>query len=108
MERSDTPLKANEFHASELAPGRARLVTVDGEDVAVYNVDGTLYATQERCTHAGGPLSRGTLRGRVIECPRHGSRFDVTNGTVMRGPATQALKTYRVVVADGVARVEKA
>ncbi len=107
MGQPNTSAKANEFRVSELAPGKARLVKVDGEGVAVYNVDGTFYATQERCTHAGGPLSQGTLRGRIVECPRHGSRFDVATGAVLRGPATRPVQTYHVVVEGDVARVEK-
>ena len=100
-------LKENEFRTVELTPGQTQLVRLGDENVTVYNVDGAFYATQEECTHAGGPLSEGSLDGRVITCPLHGSRFDVTNGTLVRGPAKRPLKTYRVVVDGPVARVEK-
>lgn len=97
-------LQANELPAAALAPGQVKQVQVDGEKVAVYNVNGAIYATQEQCTHAGGPLSEGTLRENVITCPWHGSCFDVTNGQVKCGPATTALATYRVkVTADKIA-----
>jgi nitrite reductase/ring-hydroxylating ferredoxin subunit len=99
-------LKENEFHANQVGPGRTALVHLDGQPVAIYNVGGTFYATQEICTHAGGPLSQGELEGKVITCPWHGSCFDVTNGAVVCGPATKALKTYRVVVAGEIGQVE--
>jgi len=91
-----TPLGANELLANELAPGQIKRIQVDGEDVAVYNVDGDFFATGEKCTHVGGPLSEGPLEGNVVTCPWHGSCFDVTNGQVMCGPATQPLETYQV------------
>jgi nitrite reductase/ring-hydroxylating ferredoxin subunit len=100
-------LKENEFHASQVGPGQTVLVHLDGQPVAVYNVDGTFYATQEACTHADGPLSQGDLEGQVITCPWHGSCFDVTNGAVVCGPATEAVKTYRVVVAGEIGQVEE-
>lgn len=100
-------LKDNEFLASEVAAGQTTLVRVDDENVAVFNVDGTFFATQEACTHQGGPLSEGTLEGKCITCPIHGSGFDVTTGAVIRGPATQPVKTYRVVIENDTASVEK-
>ncbi len=98
-------LKDNEFRANELVAGQIKLVRVDDESVAVFNVGGTFFATQEACTHQGGPLSEGTLEGNCITCPIHGSRFDVATGAVIRGPATKPLRTYRVEVKDGVASV---
>ncbi|MCL4394313.1 MAG: Rieske 2Fe-2S domain-containing protein [Chloroflexi bacterium] len=99
-------LRANEFRAADLKPGQARLVQVDDESVAVFNVGGTLFATQEECTHMGGPLSDGSLDGEVVTCPLHGSCFNVTTGEVVRGPAKKALKTFRVTVEADTARVE--
>lgn len=100
-------LKNNEFRVSEVAAGQIKLVRVDEESVAVFNIDGSFFATQEACTHQGGPLSEGTLEGTCITCPIHGSRFDVTSGAVVRGPATNALKTYAVDIHDGIASVRK-
>jgi nitrite reductase/ring-hydroxylating ferredoxin subunit len=99
-------LKENEFRAGEIAPGQAKRVALDGEDVAVYNVDGTFYATQDACTHAGGPLSEGSLEGDVITCPWHGSCFNVISGQVVCGPAREPVKTYRVAVEGQIGRVE--
>jgi len=100
-------LQENEFGASDVAAGQIRLVRVDGDNVAVFNVDGTFFATQEACTHQGGPLSEGTVEGKCITCPIHGSRFDVATGAVVRGPATRPLKTYGVEVKDGIASVTR-
>ena len=100
-------LRENEFRASEVTAGQIKLVRVNEENVAVFNVGGAFYATQEACTHQGGPLSEGTLEGNCITCPIHGSRFDVTTGAVVRGPATNPIKTYRVEVKDDIASVAK-
>ncbi|OGO32903.1 MAG: hypothetical protein A2Z16_11810 [Chloroflexi bacterium RBG_16_54_18] len=99
-------LKENEFRASELKPGQAKLLFLKGEPVAVYNVDGEFYATQDACTHAGGPLSEGELEGKLIVCPWHSSCFDVTNGQVMCGPADEPVKTFRVILEGETGRVE--
>lgn len=99
-------LKENEFRTSEIGPGQIKLAHVNGQPVAVYNVDGTFYATQDACTHADGPLSEGDLDGTIITCPWHASCFDVTDGKVVCAPATQPLKTYRVMVEGGIGRVE--
>ncbi len=75
--------------------------TVNGRRIAVFNVDGSYFALDNACSHAGGPLCEGTLEGRVIECPLHATRFDVTTGAVISGPATQPQRRYDVRVRDG-------
>jgi len=104
---SEPALKENEFRAGELPPGTARLVSVNGVPVAVYNIDGVFYATAENCTHAGGPLHEGTLDGPNVTCPWHESCFDVRSGAVVRGPAHVPVQTYPVSVEDGVVRVDQ-
>ncbi|MCB0258061.1 MAG: non-heme iron oxygenase ferredoxin subunit, partial [Anaerolineae bacterium] len=91
---------------ADLQPGQAMALTVDNATVAVYNVDGTFYATQDECTHVDGPLSEGDMEGSTIICPWHASCFDVTTGAVLKGPAREPLKTYKVVVDGDVASVE--
>lgn len=98
-------LKENEFYANQLAPGQIKLVHLDGQPVAVYNVGGSFYATQDACTHANGPLSKGHLDEVMVVCPWHGSCFDVTNGQVLCGPAKKPLATYQVIVDGEVGRV---
>jgi nitrite reductase/ring-hydroxylating ferredoxin subunit len=100
-------LKPNEFLVNEIRPGQIGLVEVDFEDVAVYNVDGTYYATQDACTHAEGPLHMGDLRGKDVICPWHDSCFDVTTGEVTCRPATDPLKTYHVIIEGDIGRVEE-
>jgi len=65
---------------AEIAPGSAREFTAGGRVIAVFNVDGNLYALDGVCPHAGGPLGEGTLEGSVVTCPWHGWQFDVTSG----------------------------
>jgi nitrite reductase/ring-hydroxylating ferredoxin subunit len=77
-----------------------KLLTVDGVDVTVYNVGGTLYATQDACTHADGPLHDGELKDNIVTCPWHFSCFDVTTGAPTCPPATAPLRTFPVTV-DG-------
>ena len=90
----------------DVRPGRARAVAAAGEHVLLCNVDGTLYAVADLCTHDRGPLGEGRLRGATIECPRHGARFDVRDGSVVALPAVRPLPTYPVRVVDGAVEVE--
>ena len=99
-------LKEGEFRISEVPAGSTLLVEVAGQSFAIYNVGGVFYATQDECTHQQGPLNEGTLEGTTIECPYHGSQFDVSTGKVLRGPAKEPLKTYRVTVEGEIGRVE--
>jgi nitrite reductase/ring-hydroxylating ferredoxin subunit len=99
-------LGENEFDPQELHPGEMIQVTVSGEPVAVYNVGGSFYATHDSCTHAGGPLSQGRLDGYNIICPWHDSCFDVRSGQATCGPAKEPVRTYRVVLETGRARLE--
>jgi 3-phenylpropionate/trans-cinnamate dioxygenase ferredoxin subunit len=78
--------------ASEIGPGEMRKVDLGGEEVLVANVDGVFHAIGNRCTHRGGDLSAGRLEGRVVTCPRHGSRFDVTTGEALSGPKVLLLR----------------
>src|SRR6266478_6431057 len=93
----------NEFRISEVSPGSAKLVG----DAAVFNVDGGFCATQARCTHRQGPLSEGKLEGSTVTCPWHGAQFNVCTGAVLRGPATESVKTYRVIVEGEFGSIEK-
>ena len=60
--------------------------TVGGKEILIVNYDGNYYAMRLKCTHMGGDLSKGKLEGKVVTCPRHGSKFDVTTGECISGP----------------------
>lgn len=98
-------LAKNEFLTAALAPGQIGLVEVDGEEAAVYNVGGEFFATENGCTHVGGPLNEGELNGDEVVCPWHASCFNVRSGAVTCPPAKRALRTYTVTVTGGVGRV---
>src|SRR5262245_25595157 len=100
--RSDV-LKGNQFRLDAVPPGSVLLVG----DSTVFNIAGSFCATQAKCTHRGGPLSQGKLEGSTVTCPWHGSQFDVCTGAVLRGPATEPIKIYRVIVEGEIGRVEK-
>ena len=82
----------------ELGPGDMKAVEVGAEPVLLVNVDGTIYACDDTCTHALASLSEGDLSGQEIECPLHGAAFNVTTGEVLTPPADENLKTYAVRV----------
>lgn len=68
----------------DLADGAIKMVTVEGHDLLLARVGGDYYAADDRCPHMGGRLSHGRLEGTVVTCPRHGSRFDLTDGHVVQ------------------------
>lgn len=74
---------------------------VEGKQVAVANVNGRLFAFDDACTHRGCSLATGTLKETSVICPCHGSVFQVTDGSVINGPATRPLLNYEVEVVDG-------
>ena len=84
---------------AELKEGDVLGVEIGGRQVALYDIDGTVFASDDICTHAYARLSDGWLEGTAIECPLHAARFDVTTGKVLSPPATEDLKTYPVRIA---------
>jgi 3-phenylpropionate/trans-cinnamate dioxygenase ferredoxin subunit len=85
---------------SDIPAGTTKAVMVDDVSVLLCNVDGTIYAIEDVCTHDGAELDQGRLDGACIECPRHGARFDVRTGAVLALPAVMPVPTYAVRV-DG-------
>jgi 3-phenylpropionate/trans-cinnamate dioxygenase ferredoxin subunit len=83
---------------SELPPGGKLLAEVDGRAIALFNVDGTVYAIDDVCTHDGGPLAEGEFRDHEVQCPRHGARFDVRTGKALCFPAFEPVATHRVEI----------
>ncbi len=85
---------------SELAPGETRLVEVDGRKIGVFNCAGTLRAIEDRCSHDDGPLAEGTFDAEActVECPRHGSLFDLATGRPKTLPAYAPVQTFPVAI----------
>lgn len=91
----------------EIPEGQARVFEVaDGIFVAVCRVGGEVFAVEDRCTHDDGPFGDGPLHGHEIQCPRHGARFDVRDGSVRRMPACGPIPCYRVRIEEGWVIVE--
>jgi 3-phenylpropionate/trans-cinnamate dioxygenase ferredoxin component len=70
------------------------------------NVAGTIFAIDDTCTHRGCSLGDGKLDGSTVQCACHGSRFDVTSGAVVRGPAEEPVRSYPVQVVNGEVQVD--
>lgn len=92
---------------NDIQPSQMKEIEVAGEKVCVINVDGKFYAIDNVCTHEGGPLAEGTLEGYEVECPWHGSRFDVRTGEVINPPAETPQPLYEVKVEDNNILVRK-
>jgi glycine betaine catabolism B len=84
----------------DIQSSQMKAVDVNGERICVANVEGKYYAIGNVCTHMGGPLAEGKLEGFEVECPWHGSKFDVRTGKVVRPPAMREEPTYEVKVED--------
>ena len=93
-------------HEGDVEPGKARVVDVGDKHIALCNVDGSIFAIDDVCTHDDGPLGEGELIDDRIECPRHGALFDVRTGKAVTPPAVYPVDTYPVRVTDGAIEVE--
>lgn len=82
----------------EIPPGIMRKIEASGEEILVANLDGKYYAINNVCTHVGGPLDEGRMQGTEVQCPWHGSRFDMRTGEVKGGPARLPEPSYEVRV----------
>lgn len=76
----------------EIAEGTMKAYIVQGNNILIVNYNGSYYAIGEKCTHMGGDLSKGKLDGKIVTCPRHGSKFDITTGESISGPKIGFLK----------------
>ena len=93
---------------SELPPGAMRLVEHEDLEIGVFNCAGTVYAIEDRCSHDDGPLVEGELDQATctIECPRHGSRFDLKTGQPRTLPAYVAVDTFPVIIDEDMIKLE--
>lgn len=83
---------------ADVPEGDVMAVQVAGKEIALYEVDGEVFATDNICTHGAARMSDGFLEGREIECPLHQGRFDVCTGKALCTPLTQDIKTYPVKI----------
>jgi 3-phenylpropionate/trans-cinnamate dioxygenase ferredoxin component len=92
----------------ELPPGAKRIVEWEDLEIGVFNCNGEIYAIEDRCSHDNGTLAEGELHDDVcaIECPRHGSLFDLRTGKPMTLPAYVPVDTFPVHVVDDVIQLE--
>ncbi|HEU4359755.1 MAG TPA: non-heme iron oxygenase ferredoxin subunit [Xanthobacteraceae bacterium] len=92
--------------AADVSPGSVKSFEVGDERIAIYNIEGTFYATEAHCTHAMADLADGILEGDVIECSLHFGAFHVPSGKAVQPPCETALRTFRTGVKDGQVYVD--
>ena len=86
----------------------SKLVEVNRVRVALFNLNGEIYAIEDTCTHDGGPLVEGAIVNDCqVQCPRHGARFDIRTGAALSFPAFEPTNTYAVQIKDGEIWVER-
>ena len=76
----------------EIRPGEMKAFDIEGKDILLAGYEGSYYAINNKCTHMNGDLSKGKLEGKIVICPRHKSRFDITTGKCITGPKIGFLK----------------
>ncbi len=84
----------NAARLNEIPADEPLQVSLDGQLIALYKVEGNYYATQDTCTHAKASLAEGFLDGECIECPLHEARFHIPSGKLISGPACDPLKVF--------------
>lgn len=82
---------------SEIPPGQGKIFELDGNSIAVWNLNGNFFAFQNMCPHRGGPVGEGDVEGTIITCPWHGWSFDIPTGVSTINPAAKLTK-YEVKV----------
>ena len=83
---------------SDLLPGKFKSFLLKGNKILLSNVDGEFFAIEDRCSHEDSPLSLGCLKGDLISCTLHGSRFCVRTGEPMEEPAIDPVKTFSLTI----------
>lgn len=91
---------------SDLKPGERRIVSTDVAEIAIFNLNGELYAIEDICTHDGGELASGQCDGDQIICPRHGARFCIRNGKALTPPAYEDVETFPVRIDQGRIQID--
>ena len=89
----------------EIPLGGVKVVRLDDREIAVFHVEDGYYAIDDVCTHDGGELASGVVEGHVVECPRHGARFDIKTGAVLSLPAVSSVTSHVVRIEKGEVQV---
>lgn len=89
-----------------LPRGRGVRVTIGEHRIAMFRIENDVYAIGDRCSHAEASLSEGEVWDLLVECPRHGSEFDLRTGEALSLPATKPVPVYEVSVEDGTVYLE--
>ena len=97
-----TPVTA----ATTIKKGVAKPFAIDGHNLLIANVDGKFFAMEDRCSHEDSRLSLGCLKGELIDCTLHGSRFNVKTGLPVEEPAVDAVRTFRLRVRGGMIEID--
>jgi nitrite reductase/ring-hydroxylating ferredoxin subunit len=92
--------------AGDVAIGTALRVEAAGLTLAVFNIEGTFYVTDDNCTHGPGSLSEGFIDGDVVECNFHNGQFNIRTGEVVSPPCMVPVKTYSATVDQGIVFIE--
>jgi nitrite reductase (NADH) small subunit/3-phenylpropionate/trans-cinnamate dioxygenase ferredoxin subunit len=87
-------------NVADVPVGGGKVVEVDGQEIAVFNVDGTLCAIDNLCPHRGGPLGEGKLNGNIVTCPWHRHEFNVKTGEIVSLLIRPNVKTYPVTIEE--------
>jgi nitrite reductase/ring-hydroxylating ferredoxin subunit len=100
------PTRIDLCSAAAVEPGAAIKVETAGLALAVFNLDGEFYVTDDQCTHGPGFLSEGFIEGDVVECNFHNGQFNIKTGAVVSPPCMVPIKTYKTVVENGRVLIE--
>ncbi len=95
------PVRVDLGSEADIPEGRAKCVTGNRSPYALFKVGGKVYCLDNTCAHVGGPLCQGKLDQFVVQCPWHGSRFDIRTGQVVGPPARKPVRSYPVSVEGG-------
>jgi len=85
---------------NDIPPGTAKVVAVQNVEVALFNLEGSIFALDNMCQHAGGPLGEGKIMGDIVVCPWHGYRYHIKTGEYVKNPEMR-VACYPVKVEDG-------
>jgi NAD(P)H-dependent nitrite reductase small subunit len=89
--------EVNIAKVNDVEEGKGKIVEINGKTLALFKLNGQVYAIENTCAHRGGPLGEGEIQDKIVTCPWHGWQFDVTNGQSVMMPG-MSVKSYKVEV----------